>query len=205
MEKLNKFVDKVLKIPGGVYGLISVFLGSLFIYLSYLNFPGYDMLNNNVSVLGIGPGLSPILFVLALISIGIFALPFFIYLSRVLNQEENDEKLAKIANKLSILTCIALCLIAFFPVVNIIIGIIHASLALIFFICGGLSITFLSVLMLRNNDFSKIHAYSGFSLAGLIVFYVIVSWSIIEWAVFFAIGIYTINISIYTLYKRIRS
>jgi len=163
------------------------------------------MVNNDVSVLGIGPGLSPIFFSLALILIGIFALPFFIYLGRILNQENINEKLARKANILSIIACIALLLIAFFPVVNIIIGIIHASLAVIFFICGGLSITFLSVLMLRNNDFSKIHAYSGFSLAGLIVFYVIVSWSIIEWAVFFAIGIYTINISIYTLYKRIRS
>ena len=107
MEKLNRFIDIILKVPGGVYGLLSVFLGALFIFLSYLNFPGYDMVNNDVSVLGIGPGLSPLFFVLALISIGIFAIPFFIYLSRVLNQEIKNEKLSKRANKLSIIACIA--------------------------------------------------------------------------------------------------
>ena len=203
MEKLNRFIDIILKVPGGVYGLLSVFLGALFIFLSYLNFPNYDMVSNDVSVLGIGPGLSPLFFVLALISIGIFAIPFFIYLSRVLNQEIKNEKLSKRANKLSIIACIALCLITFFPVVNIIIGIIHASLAVVFFICSCLTFTFFSILMLRNNNFSKIHAYSGFSLAGLIVFYIIVRWSIVEWAVFLAIGLYTVNISIYTLYERI--
>ena len=203
MEKLNRVIDKILKIPGGVYGLLSVFLGSIFIIFSYLNFPNYDMVTNDVSVLGIGPGLSPLFFGLALISIGIFAIPFFIYLSRVLNQEIKNEKLAKRANKLSIIACFALCLIAFFPVVNIIIGIIHASFAVIFFICGCLSFTFFSILMLRNNNFSKIHAYSGFSLAGLIVFYIVVRWSIVEWAVFLVIGLYTVNISIYMLYKRI--
>ena len=204
MKNINKIFDNLLKIPGGIFGLISVALGSLFIYLAYLSFPGYDMVNNDVSVLGIGPGLSPIFFGLALISIGIFAMPFFIYLSRILNQDNKNEKLARKANILSIIACLALLLITFLPVVNIIIGIIHASLAVVFFICGGLSITFFSILMLRNNDFSKIHAYFGFSLAGLIIFYVAVKWSIVEWAVFFAIGLYTIDISIYTLFKRLK-
>jgi len=202
IEKLNKFVEKLLKIPGGVYGLLSVSLGAIFIFLSYLNFPGYDMINNDVSVLGIGPGLAPLFFFISLILAGMFAIPFYIFLVRFLR--EKNEKLTKRAVKLSIIACIALSMIAFFPVINLVIGVIHATLAGVYFVCKCLSLIFFSLIMLRENNFSKIHAYFGFIAAGLIVFYIIVRWSIVEWIVFFAIGAWTIDISIFTLYEKLK-
>ena len=188
-----------MKIPGGIYGLLSVSLGTLFIFLSYLNFPGYDLINNDVSVLGIGPGLAPIFFFISLILMSMFAIPFYIFLGRIL-MEEND-KLTRRAVKLSIAGCIALSMIAFFPVINLIIGIIHATLAVVFFVSKCLSLIFFSLIILRENNFSKIHAYYGFFTAILIVFYILVRWSIVEWIVFFAIGAWTLDISILTLLK----
>lgn len=185
-------------IPGGIYGLLSVSLGAIFIILSYLNFPGYDMINNDVSVLGIGPGLAPFFFFISLILVGMFAIPFYIFLGRFLR--EKNEKLTKRGVKLSIIGCIALSMIAFFPVINLVIGVIHVTLAGIYFVCKCLSLIFFSLIMLRENNFSKIHAYYGFIAAGLIVFYIIVRWSIVEWIVFFAIGAWTIDISISTIF-----
>ena len=202
IEKINKFVDKLLKIPGGIYGLLSVSLGAIFIFLSYLNFPGYDMINNDVSVLGIGPGLAPLFFFISLILVGMFAIPFYSFLGRILR--EKNEKLTRRAVKLSITGCIALSMIAFFPVINLVIGVIHAALAVVYFVCKCLSLIFFSLIMLRENNFSKIHAYFGFIAAGLIVFYIIVRWSIVEWIVFFVIGAWTIYISIFTLYEKLK-
>ncbi|MFX0186963.1 MAG: hypothetical protein ACFE8A_04410 [Candidatus Hodarchaeota archaeon] len=204
IEKLNKFVDKLLKIPGGIYGLLSTCFGSLFVFLSYSNFPGYDMINNDVSVLGIGPGLAAIFFAIGLILIGVFAIPFVIFLGRILQQENENKKLTKRAVKISITSCIALSLIAFFPVINLVMIVIHAMLAVIFFVGECLSLIYFSLIMLRENKFSKMHAYFGFITAGLIIFYIAVRWSIVEWIVFFVLGAWTIEISIYTLYKRLK-
>ena len=157
------------------------------------------MINNDVSVLGIGPGLAPLFFFISLILIGMFAIPFYIFLGRILIEE--NEKLTRRAVKLSITGCIALSMIAFFPVINLVIGVIHASLAVIYFVSKCLSLIFFSLIMLRGKNFSKIHAYYGLIVAGSIVFYIIVRWSIVEWIVFFAIGAWVIDISIFTLLK----
>jgi len=177
----------------------------MFIFLSYLNFPGYDMMNNDVSVLGIGPGLAGIYFAISLILMGILAIPFVIFLGKILQQENKNNKLIKRAVKLSITSCIALILIAFFPLINLVMALIHILLAVIFFFCECLSLTFFSLIMLRENKFSNKHAYFGFIVVGLILFYIAVRWSIVEWIVFFSLGFYTIDISIYTLYKRLKA
>jgi len=157
------------------------------------------MINNDVSVLGIGPGLAPLFFFISLILIAMFAIPFYIFLGRVFI--EKNEKLTRRAVKLSITGYIALSMIAFFPVTNLIIGIIHASLAGVYFVSKCISLIFFSLIILRENVFSKIHAYYGFFTAILIIFYIILRWSIVEWIVFFAIGAWAIDISILTLLK----
>lgn len=157
------------------------------------------MINNDVSVLGIGPGLAPLFFFISLILMGMFSIPFYIFLGRILREE--NEKLTRRAVKLSVIGCIALSMIAFFPVINLVIGVIHASLAGVYFVSECLSLIFFSLIILRENNFSKIHAYYGFFTATLIVFYIIVRWSIVEWIVFFAIGAWKIDISILTLLK----
>jgi hypothetical protein len=161
-------------------------------------------MNNDISVLGIGPGLSAPLFNNGLKIIGISALPFFIYFGRILRQEADDTKFIKRAVKLSIVGCISLSLIGFFPVVNRTMGIIHAGLALIFFLCSIINLIYFSITILKDQRFIKIHAYFGFTIAGLIVFYIAVRWSIVEWIVFFALGFWIVDNSVYTLYKKFK-
>ncbi len=203
MKKLDKFITSFFNyIPGGVFGLLSVFLAILFVFLSYLLFPGYNMLNNDISVLGIGPGLSASLFNNGLKITGITAIPFFIYFGRILRKEPDNQIYVKSAVRLSIVGCIALSLIGFFPVINRTMGIIHAGLALIFFLCSIINLVYFSMAILKDQKFSKNHAYFGFIIAGLIAFYIAVRWSIVEWIVFFVLGFWIIDISIYIFYKK---
>ncbi|MFX1340943.1 MAG: hypothetical protein ACFFDK_20200, partial [Promethearchaeota archaeon] len=118
MKKLDKCLISFFNhIPGGFFGLISVFLTIIFVSLSYMHFPGFDMMKNDISILGIGPGLSAPLFNNGLKIIGISAIPFFIYFGRILRQEAVNVKFIKRAVRLSIVGCISLSLIGFFPVV----------------------------------------------------------------------------------------
>lgn len=136
---------------------------------------------------------------------GIFAIPFVIFLGRILQQENKNSILINRAVKISVTSCIALILIAFFPLINLIMSIIHVLLAIIFFLGNCFSLTFFSLTMLREKKFSRKHAYFGFTIASLILFYIAVRWSIVEWIVFFSLGLYIIDISIYTLYKRLKA
>ena len=205
----NKKLDNHLRtffnfIPGGIFGLISVLLAILFISLAFFHFPGYNMRDNDISVLGIGPGLSAPLFNNGLKIIGMSAIPFFIYFGRVLKQEAENPKHIKRAVKLAIMGCISLSLIGFFPVINHTMGIIHAGLALIFFLCSIIDLIYFSLTILKDQRFLKIHAYFGFFLVGLITFYIVVRWSIVEWMVFFAIEFWMALTSVYTLYKKFK-
>ncbi len=204
MEITKKIFDTLLRLaPGGFYGLASIILAGVFIFLSYTQFPDYDMINNDVSVLGIGPGLSKIFFNIGIFITGFTTIPFFVYLGRVLKQEAEEEKLIKRTVKISIIGCIALSLIGCFPVINIIIGTIHAILALIFFSCSLINLIFFGIAFLKDERFSNIHAYFGFIIACSIAFYIAVRWSIIEWIVFFLLGGWMLMVSSYMLYHKL--
>ncbi len=159
------------------------------------------MINNDVSVLGIGPGLSAPLFNIGLIMTGITAVPFYVSLGRIL-QQENSRGLSRKTIKLSIVGCLSLSLIGCFPLINLLMSVIHVILAIIFFVSALLSLMFFSRMMLREESFSNIHAYLGYIIGGIVTIYLITRLSIIEWIVFFALGVWIVDISIYTLYKR---
>ena len=202
MEKLFNFFAKLFKIiPGGFFGLLCVLISGLILSFSISQFPGYSMTLYDVSVLGIGPGLSAPIFNIGLIFIGITAIPFFIYLGNLFHHEHQNSLLSNRAIFLSLICCTSLSLIGFFPVINFLMAIIHALLALVFFVTGMLSLLSYSILMLREDSFAKVHSYSGFIISGIIVFYIVIRWSIVEWFVFFAIGFWIAQISIYTIYK----
>jgi hypothetical membrane protein len=70
----NNFFNK----KGGICGLISIIIGICGDILAIIYFPGYNLLNNMVSDLGIGPG--GIFFILGLIFSGILAIPHYVAL-----------------------------------------------------------------------------------------------------------------------------
>ncbi|TFG04281.1 MAG: DUF998 domain-containing protein [Promethearchaeota archaeon] len=204
MNKSRQVFDTLFKyIPGGLFGLASVILAFIFVTVSYLNFPGYNMMDNDVSILGIGPELSAIAFNVGLIVIGFVAIPFFIYLGRVVKKEADNPKLINRSVGLTILGCISLSLLGIFPVMNETMGIIHAGLALTFFLSSLINLVIFGKTILNDNRFPKIQSYISIFVACLIGLYIATRFSIVEWLVFFALGFWMIDISVFTLVKKL--
>ena len=204
MDKINAFMDKLLKIaPGGYYGLLSMTIGILFISLSYLLVPGYSMFESFISILGISPGLAAPLFNMGIILTGILVIPFLVYLGRSLTQERINKKIEKIAFKISIIGAISISLVGCFPHYTLLLGIIHIFFATIFFLSELIFCIMFSLLIWFDSRFSKMQSIIGFVVSGVFIFFIFTGWTISEWLVFFAIIFWVIENSIYTLHKKI--
>ncbi len=204
MDKINNLMDKLLKlVPGGYYGLLSMVIGVIFTFLSYLLVPGYNMIESFISVLGISPGLAAPLFNIGFILTGITVIPFLVYLGRSLTQEKINEKIKKFAIKISIIGAISISLVGCFPHYTLLLGIIHIFFATIFFFCELIFCTIYSILIWIDSRFSKMQTIIGFAVSGVFIFFIFTGWPISEWMVFFAIVFWVIENSIYFLYKKI--
>jgi len=180
MDLFKYVIEKLLEeLPGGVYGLLSVAVAIFLSVLALLLNPHYIPFKGMVSELGVGPG--GIFFNLGLIFSGIIAIPFFISFGRTLNCEGvNDEKLRKSAITFSIISCISMSLIGCFPAVQEdgIMLYIHGICTSICWFSGFIFITLFSILFLRLKEFSKLHAFSGFLVAGVFAL-VLYTWWVI--------------------------
>lgn len=204
MDKINNLMDKLLKLaPGGYYGLLSMVIGVIFTFLSYLSVPGYNMIESFISILGISPGLAAPLFNIGFILTGITVIPFLVYLGRSLIQEKINEKIKKIATKISIIGAVSISLVGCFPHYTLLLGIIHIFFATIFFFCELIFCVIYSILIWFDSRFSKMQSIIGFAVSGVFIFFMFTGWPISEWIVFFVIVIWVIENSIYILYKKI--
>lgn len=204
IEKINNVINKLLKLaPGGYYGLLSMSIGVILTFLSYLSVPGYSMFESFISVLGISPGLTAPLFNIGFILTGITVIPFLVYLGRSLTQEKINEKIKKITIKISIIGAMSISLVGCFPHYTLLLGIIHIFFATIFFFCELIFCVIYSILIWFDSRFSKMQSIIGFAVSGVFIFFIFTGWPISEWIVFFVIVVWVIEISIYTLVKKI--
>jgi hypothetical membrane protein len=204
MEKIIIFFDRPFKlVPGGFFGLLSFIVGFSFIFIAYFKVPGFSMLENTISSLGVVPGITGLIFNIGLILAGITAIPLFIYLGRTLQSEGFNKNLKKIAFTFSIIICISLCLIGCFPAYNNIIGVFHGLFAGTYFICGLISSILFSFLIWSDLRFSKIQSLISLTVGGTFGFYLITGWPIAEWILLYASLFWVFEISIYTLLRKI--
>ncbi len=204
MEKINQLMVKLLKLaPGGYYGPLSMSIGIVFTFLSYLLVPGYNMIESFISILGISPGLAAPLFNIGFILTGITVIPFLVYLGRSLTQEKINEKIKKITIKISIIGAMSISLVGCFPHYTLLLGIIHIFFATIFFFCELIFCVIYSIFIWFDSRFSKMQSIIGFTVSGVFIFFIFTGWPISEWIVFFVIVVWVIEISIYTLVKKI--
>ena len=203
MERERKFIDKLLNIaPGGVYGILSVIAKIFCDFLAYLFFPGYNIFDNLVSDLGVGPG--AIFFSLGLIISGILSIPFYVTLARSLRSDDVNEKMRKAALKFFYISDFTYILLGVFPSIedNIIIYIIHGTLVAISIASGLGYLLLYSILMLRAQNFSKYQAYHGFIVAVLYATFLLTWIPIIEWVMNMAILSWITVNSVYILYLK---
>ena len=194
MDLFKYLIDKSFEeLPGGLYGLLSVTVVFCLSLLTVLLNPNYVFFEDMVSELGVGQG--GIFFNLGLIFSGIIAIPFFISMGRTLNYDGVNEKLRKSAIIFSIIACISMSLIGYFPATpdNELISFLHGTATFISWVSGLIFIVLFSLLFLKTSKFSKFQAYMGFFVAIIFIITLCTWLPITEYAIMIAILIWVVT------------
>jgi len=200
----EKFIDRLFnRVPGGYFGLVSMALGAGLILIAVVmaSETGYTMVTHYVSQLGIVPGVPGIIFNLALIIAGIVAIPFFIYLGRMIQREGIFKWILIGAEITSISACVGLSLAGIFPMHDHLM-LHHYYSAMLFFFDGLFFCLLYSIVMIPDSKFPILQAILGFIVAGTFGIFLILKTALTEWIVFFAIVFWVIETSVFTLLKK---
>ncbi|TFG25717.1 MAG: DUF998 domain-containing protein [Promethearchaeota archaeon] len=190
METLKHLKDKLSPIHGGIFGILSLSIGILCDFLSYLYFPGYNMVDNMVSELGVGRG--GIFFNIGVIITGILFIPFYICLGKSFSTENINPNMKKVAVIAALISSITFSLIGFFPLTeeNRLINATHGTLAVIHWIHAFISIIIFGILMIQDFNYNRFQAYYSFAVGGIIITFFLTQIPLTEW-------IWTISIVIW--------
>ncbi len=200
----GKLFDKLLSIaPGGVYGLLSVLIGVTGDIIAVSMFLGYNLVDNTISELGIGPG--AVFFNLGVFICGFVGMPFGVALGRALKKNKANDTLVTIAVITSLVSCFSLSMIGIFPSnreVTLILY-LHGFFAFLCFAGGFLYLIIFSYIILKDNNFSNWLAYYGFFVAALFMVFLWTWQPLTEWTANIGIISYTVICSIYMIRKKI--
>ena len=214
-DRLKQIVDEK---HFAYWGLLGAAIGFLFILSATIGYVGrngesYSMLNHFISELGeIGISHLALLFNIGLILAGGVFLPFLIGLGLYV-----ENKIAKIAMVLGIISAIAISLVGFFPM-NFLLP--HYLVAMTFFFGGMLTIAIFTIAIFLQKD---VKIPKSFIIPGIITVFVFIYFlffidvgdlsaiftsrpdflliAVFEWVVYFAIIGYMLLIAIYVFYK----
>lgn len=217
MQKLDSFFKKVnSKIPGRIFGLLSITVGILGDIIAYLMFPGYNFLTMAVSTLCLGSG--GVFFNIGNILSGLFALIFVNTLIRTFNEKNINMKLKRTGLICANISCISFIFLGVFCGSNIVIQYLHGTAAITSWIFGYCYITIYNILMLKDNNYSTNLAIFGlivtFPLLLLMVLFflhlipiltapLIIILPPLEWVNTISIILWYFSVSTYMIYKEI--
>ena len=207
-EKIIGFFNLI---PGGIFGILSGLIGIICDIIAIALYPGYSILNDMVSTLGVGPGAD--FFNYGLIFSGLFAVIFYIYLSLTFNKEESNERLIKSTFIIAIISSLLMASIGIFPAIQDkkLIVLLHYFAALSTWLTGITYCIMLAYLILKSpkysNHLSIIACTPAFMMTILLIFIItpftqdLVPFT--EWLMVFSTIGFIFIISSYTLYKKI--
>ena len=199
MERLKLLTDKLTPVHGGIFGILSISIGILCDLLSYLYFPGYNMVDNLVSELGVGPG--GIFFNIGIVITGILFIPFYICLGKSFSTEKINPNIKKVAVVSALISSITFSLIGFFPLteMNILINATHGTLAVIHWIHALISIVIFGILMIQDDNYTKFQAYYSFAVGLIIITFFLTQIPLTEWIWTISIVVWILANSVYML------
>jgi len=228
MKRINEFFDKIFNFtPGYIFGFLTFIVGLtgdiLALLLSGLA-GDYVMWEKSISILGHKTG--GIYLRVGLVISSILAIPFIIYLGRLLKDENINENLRKLTIGCGIFASVTAVLTGIFSGVNEIISTLHGLFVLLSWIGGAIVCFLFGYLMLKNSKFTKSIMYFSFIIAGIFASYLIpffitnycnyyqeicysfgrkiyVIMPIFEWVLIFSILIWYLVNAIYLFNKRI--
>lgn len=201
MEKLKEKVLK--KTSGGFFGIISVLIRLTGDITAMIFTPNYNMIDDLISDLGIGPG--ALFFSLGLIISGIVSIPFYISLKKIFGVEEINENLRKMAIVFSSISIITYVLLGFFPSDpnNILIFVLHGVIGLISWVTGAGYLALYSYMTIKYKESSKFQGYFGYCVVGTVILFIFTWVPVTEWCMTFGIMLWIIVISISMIYDKI--
>ena len=202
-DKLNNIVQNIFNlIPGPVFGILSVIIGLLGDFLAILFFPDYN-LSLMISKLGIGPG--GIFFNLGIILSGLFAMPFYVYFWRVLQNKKINNYLLNGALSSALFSCVFFILLGVFPSNDseLTILYLHGIFSTLCFFSALIYFILFNIVLLKSSKFLKLHTYIGFSQATIIILFLFTWNPITEWLMTIGLIVWILSISVYMLYKQI--
>jgi len=189
-------------IPGGVFGIFSVLVGVIGDILAASFFPGYTILSNMISDLGIGPG--GIFFNIGVLLAGLFAIPYMISLGRFSNNKDGGNRtIIKVAVVSSIISSLALSMIGIVPAYrdSFMMILIHGIIAAICYIGAAGYLFIYSNIMFKDERFPNIFAYIAFIDAILFICVLFTWYSLIQWIANIFIILWTLLVASYLVYK----
>jgi uncharacterized integral membrane protein len=167
MKKVNEFFDKIFNVmPGYIFGLIAFTISLSGNILALIFTPEYEMTKNSISALGDLTG--GIFLRTGFIISGLIAIPFFIYLGKVLKDKNVNELLRKTAIGAGIFSSICVSLTGTFSGVNEFIKSLHGTFAMFGWFGNIAGFILFSLSMLKNPKFSKSPVYVGFIGGGIL-------------------------------------
>ena len=201
---MDKLKEKVLKkTSGGFFGIVSVLIRLIGDFTAILNTPNYNMAEDLISDLGVGPG--AIFFSLGLIISGIVSIPFYISLKNVFGIEEINENLRKMAIAFSGISIITYILLAFFPSDpnNTLVFIMHGVIGLISWLTGAGYLTLYSYMTIKYKRSSRFLGYFGYCVVGTVILFIFTWVPVTEWIMTFSIMSWIIVLSLSLIYDKI--
>lgn len=201
MEKLKEKVLK--KTSGGFFGIVSVLIRLMGDFIAIIFTPKYNMVEDLISDLGLGPG--AIYFSLGLIISGIVSIPFYISLRNIFRSEEINENLRKIAVVFSGISIITYILLAFFPSDpnNSLIFIMHGVIGLISWVTGAGYLALYSYMTIKYKESSRFLGYFGYCIVGTVILFIFTWVPITEWCMTIGIMSWIIVLSLSMIYDKI--
>ena len=201
MEKLKEKVLK--KTSGGFFGIVSVLIRLTGDITAIMLTPNYNMVEDLISDLGIGPG--GIVFSLGLIISGIVSIPFYISLKNVFQSEEINENLRKMAIVFSGISIVTYVLLGFFPSDpnNTLIFIMHGVIGLISWLTGAGYLALYSYMTLKYKESSRFQGYFGYCVVGTVILFIFTWVPVTEWIMTFSIMSWIIVLSLSMIYDKI--
>jgi len=212
MGKIYDRVNKFFKIiPGGIFGILSGLIGIICDIIAISLYPGYNLLYDMVSTLGVGPGAD--FFNYGLIFSGVFAAIFYVYLYLTFIKEEPNEKINKSTFIIAVISSLLMSSIGVFPAIQDkkLIVFLHYITALLTWVTGIIYCTMLGYLIIKSSIYSHylaiIACIPAFMMTILLIFIMSPLTQdlvpLTEWLMVFSVIGFVFIISSYTLYKKI--
>lgn len=169
-------------------------------FLSYSAYPDYNIRDNMVSDLGIGP--LGIFFNLGFIFSGLLAIPYYLNLSYHFQKEGMDKRLVSGSVVSSLVSCIAYSFVGVFPAIesNFFLYYTHGIVAGISVMSGTVYLLFFAYMMYVSKSFKKGQAIFTVIIC-VFYFLFLFTWiPIIEWTASFGIMGWIFLNSLYLLF-----